>query len=193
MRTVIVSNFDNDGNKEISYAEASSVPTLETFFKGNTTITTLDDLQLFTKMSSVETNAFSGCKNVLDVTLPNSVSTIGVSAFSNCSKLEKVVLSTALERIANSAFSSCRSLKEVYCPVDDPATISLGNNIFNDVKRANAVLYVPYGTRNAYIAAGWTEDIFKGGIVEMAAPAEVKKEERPVRENRGERPAGRDG
>ena len=158
MRTVIVSNFDNDGNKEISYAEASSVPTLETFFKGNTTITTLDDLQLFTKMSSVETNAFSGCKNVLDVTLPNSVSTIGVSAFSNCSKLEKVVLSTALERIANSAFSSCRSLKEVYCPVDDPATISLGNNIFNDVKRANAVLYVPYGARERYAQAKeWKE------------------------------------
>ena len=27
-------------------------------------------------------------------------------------------------------------------------------------------LTVPYGTRDAYIAAGWTEEIFKGGIVE---------------------------
>ena len=25
---------------------------------------------------------------------------------------------------------------------------------------------VPYGTRNAYIAAGWTEEVFKGGVVE---------------------------
>ena len=28
------------------------------------------------------------------------------------------------------------------------------------------MLTVPYGTRQAYIDAGWTEDIFKGGIVE---------------------------
>ena len=27
-------------------------------------------------------------------------------------------------------------------------------------------LTVPRGTRDAYIAAGWTEDIFKGGVVE---------------------------
>ncbi len=28
-------------------------------------------------------------------------------------------------------------------------------------------LTVPYGTKNAYIAAGWTENVFKGGIVEV--------------------------
>ena len=29
---------------------------------------------------------------------------------------------------------------------------------------SNCVLKVPSGTRNAYIAAGWTKDVFKGGI-----------------------------
>ena len=31
----------------------------------------------------------------------------------------------------------------------------------------NCVLYVPKGTRDAYIAAGWTRNIFKGGVVEI--------------------------
>lgn len=32
----------------------------------------------------------------------------------------------------------------------------------------NCKLIVPAGTRDAYIAAGWTEDVFKGGVVEAA-------------------------
>ncbi|MBR3478080.1 MAG: hypothetical protein IKH43_03160, partial [Bacteroidaceae bacterium] len=31
---------------------------------------------------------------------------------------------------------------------------------------SNCKLTVPRGTRDAYINAGWTEDIFKGGVVE---------------------------
>ena len=27
---------------------------------------------------------------------------------------------------------------------------------------------IPYGTKAAYIAKGWTEDVFKGGIIEAA-------------------------
>ena len=33
------------------------------------------------------------------------------------------------------------------------------------------MLTVPHGTRSAYIAAGWTEEIFKGGIVEAELEA----------------------
>ena len=32
----------------------------------------------------------------------------------------------------------------------------------------HCTLQVPVGTRDAYIAAGWTEEIFKGGVVEAA-------------------------
>ena len=41
----------------------------------------------------------------------------------------------------------------------------LGTDAFKNIS-ASCVLTVPYGTRDAYIAAGWTTDIFKGGVVE---------------------------
>ena len=42
---------------------------------------------------------------------------------------------------------------------------TFGTNAFNNINAA-CVLTVPKGKKQAYIAAGWTEDIFKGGIVE---------------------------
>ena len=45
------------------------------------------------------------------------------------------------------------------------ALLTSGYSVFDSFS-ANCVLTVPYGTRDAYIAAGWTTDIFKGGIVE---------------------------
>ena len=36
------------------------------------------------------------------------------------------------------------------------------------------VLTVPYGKRAAYIAAGWTTKVFKGGIVELPAPEGIQ-------------------
>lgn len=38
---------------------------------------------------------------------------------------------------------------------------------------SNCILTVPYGTKDAYIAAGWTEEVFKGGIVEAAPPSPI--------------------
>lgn len=40
----------------------------------------------------------------------------------------------------------------------------------------NCVLTVPAGKRQAYIDAGWTTDIFKGGIVEEPAVGDVNSD-----------------
>lgn len=165
MREIIIGKYDTDGNKEISTAEAAGIPNVGTLFKGNTTITTLDDLKYFTKLNTVGDNCFSGCKKVLDVTLPNSVSNIETSGFNGCSKLEKITLSSNLESIGDKAFYSCIALKEVYLPVEDPATIALGSRVFYNVKRDEAVLYVPYGSRERYAQAEEWKDF--GEIREM--------------------------
>ena len=39
-----------------------------------------------------------------------------------------------------------------------------------------STLYVPYGTKDAYIAAGWTTHIFKGGIVEDKSQYDVNRD-----------------
>ena len=36
------------------------------------------------------------------------------------------------------------------------------------------MLTIPYGSKAAYVAAGWTEELFQGGIVEMPEPAGIR-------------------
>ena len=159
MRELILSKFDTDVNKEISYTEASSVPSFGAdLFQSNTDITTLDDLKYFTKLQYIDAKGFQNCRKVLDVTLPNSVVNIKDQAFQGCNKMEKLVLPTNLEIIGKNAFYNCLSLKEIYVPVADPAIIELGTNVFYAVDKEQCVLYVPYGSRDLYAnAPEWKE------------------------------------
>ncbi len=162
---ILAANFDNDGNKEISVTEAAVNRSFGSLFKNNTDITSLDDLKHFTKLSTIDKDCFSGCKKVLVATLPNSVVSIGAAAFNGCSKLEKVTLPSNLESISERAFYNCTALKEIYLPVADPATITLASRVFYNVKKADAVLYVPYGARERYAQAEEWQDF--GEIREM--------------------------
>jgi hypothetical protein len=56
-------------------------------------------------------------------------------------------------------------LKSVTCHWDKP--ISFGKEAFDHIHKT-CTLTVPQGTRDAYIAAGWTEEIFKGGVIEAS-------------------------
>jgi hypothetical protein len=50
--------------------------------------------------------------------------------------------------------------------MEEPTTIN--SNTFSSGTFSTLKLFVPAGTRNVYSRAGWTEDIFKGGVVEAA-------------------------
>jgi hypothetical protein len=83
---------------------------------------------------------YSGCSGLTSVTIPNSVTSIGYDVFSGCSGLTSVV-----------------------SKIEEPFTF--GSSAFSSIA-STCTLTVPAGTRDAYIAAGWTENVFKGGIVE---------------------------
>ena len=71
------------------------------------------------------------------------------SAFDCCEKLTSITLPSSLKHIHNYAFNGCDNLKEVYCKSLTPPSInSYYNNFHNDV-----VIYVPKGTREAYMEA----------------------------------------
>ena len=65
-------------------------------------------------------SAFTGCKNINHVTLPEGVTYIGCNAFNNCSALERINFPASLKYIGDNAFLNCK-LREVY--LKSPLTI----------------------------------------------------------------------
>ena len=110
-----------------------------------------------------------GEKEVKQLIVPSGVTEIKNYAFSGCSDLTSVVIPNCVTSIGEEAFYDCTGLTSVVSEITVPFTF--GPDAFT---ASNCVLYVPKRTRNAYIAAGWTKDIFRGGIVEMGGDDDIR-------------------
>ena len=60
--------------------------------------------------------AFNGCKELKEITFPNTLKTIGEYSFSECTGLTEITLPDSLETIGDSAFYKCTGLKKVVIP-----------------------------------------------------------------------------
>ena len=56
---------------------------------------------------------FSGCSNLVTITLPVSVTCVEEYAFSNCTKLTSVSISKQVQNIENNVFSGCLCLSSI--------------------------------------------------------------------------------
>jgi len=97
------------------------------------------------------------------IIIPDGVTGIRYNAFESCSDLASITIPSSVTGIEFGVFANCKNLTQVVSKIEKPFGFEL--NPFRDISD-NCVLTIPAGTRNAYIAAGWTEDIFIGGIVE---------------------------
>ena len=101
VRALCVSNWDVDGDGELSYNEAAAVTSIEGVFKDNASIRSFHELQYFTALTALPANAFSNCSQLLAVTLPAGINTLGENAFSGCAAL------TAIDVVGqNASFTS---------------------------------------------------------------------------------------
>ena len=141
-------------------------------------------------IKTIAANAYRGCKGLSYVNIPNSVTNItgngstnssfggsdlkevefhcgGISdwLFNEQTSLEKVTLGCEVTSIATYAFKGCTNMSTIVSYIQEPFAFGFNafnfNNVYNTCK-----LIVPAGTKDAYIAKGWTESIFKGGIEE---------------------------
>ena len=125
--------------------------------------TGLTSVTIPNSVTTIGTGAFQFCTGLTSVDIPNSVTSIGLHAFSYSTGLTSVTIPNSVTSIGNYAFSGCSKLASVVSDIKEPCVF--GNNAFSSIA-SNCTLTVPYGTKDAYIAKGWTESVFKGGIVE---------------------------
>ncbi len=62
-------------------------------------------------VTEIKDDAFSGCYDLTDITIPNSVKKIGRYAFYKCYSLRKITLPNSLETIDDGAFNNCNGLQ----------------------------------------------------------------------------------
>ncbi len=108
----------------------------------------LTSVTIGNSVTSIGNEAFRGCSGLTSITIPNSVRSIGSWAFYLCSGLTSITIGNGVTSIGGEAFAYCSSLTSVKVDIKTP--LSYGSNAFSHC--ANATLYVPAGSKDAYEA-----------------------------------------
>ena len=149
VKAICVTNWDTNGDGELSYTEAEEVTNIGTVFRDNTSITSFNELQYFTGLVGLTTYAFEGCSQLTSIILPNSIIITTNGTFSGCSSLTSVTLSSSLQRIANSMFQDCSALTYI----DIPATVTtIGQDAFKGCSSLTSIV-IPASTTTIYNSA----------------------------------------
>ena len=136
VKALCVANWDTNSDGELDEAEATAVTDLGTVFKGNTEITSFNELQYFTGLTSIEDYAFQSCYNLTSVNIPNSVTSIGSSAFAVCYGLTSVNIGNSVTSIGDHAFFDCPGLTSITIP---NSVTSIGWGVFEECSGLTSV------------------------------------------------------
>lgn len=92
-------------------------------------------------LTTIGANAFNGCTNIQNMSLPNSVQTIGEQAFFNCTNLEGLTLGYGLRNCESKAFDNCINLHSLHITsVADWCSITFADRTSNPAYYSQALL-----------------------------------------------------
>ena len=142
IRDYCLSKWDQNDDGVLSVPEAAAVTNFSlgsfmTSFGLRNTITSFDEFQYFTGVTSLGTQALYYCVNMTSVILPNSLTSIGLQALARCSSLTELVIPNSVKTIEAAAFDGCEGLTSITIP---NSVISLGQEAFNDCTGLTSVI-----------------------------------------------------
>ena len=180
--------WDTNGDGELSYAEAAAVTSLGTVFvdafQQVGTSVTFNELQYFTGLTSINDDAFSGCRSLAAVTLPPSVQTIGELSFHGCNSLSSIEIPNSVISIGTEAFRSCGALTSItipssvtsigenpffFCPALASITVEAGNTVYSSPEGSNAIIK----TDEHKLVSGCKNTVIPDGVTTIGASAFV--------------------
>lgn len=183
VKALCVANWDSNHDGELSMEEAAAVTDLGEVFKGNEEITSFDELQYFTGLTSIGDHAFNNCHSLQSVIIPENVTSIGQETFSgsyqlnsvnipytvtsigmwafNYGAFQQITIPSSVTSIGEYAFDNCNRLTSIIVEWEEP--LAVPENIFENINYNNAVLYVPEESKASYKSADvWKEFFFDG-------------------------------
>ncbi|MCQ2340671.1 MAG: leucine-rich repeat domain-containing protein [Paludibacteraceae bacterium] len=131
--------------------------TSHTFSNGTGTITCEGEI------TQIGISAFSNCRSLTSIDIPNSVTTIDINAFLNCTSLTSIEIPSSVKAMTFNVFYGCTGLISVIVNwTDAQSIIPLDRSAFEEIANgagpAGAMLYVPMGTADLYQQAdGWKD------------------------------------
>jgi len=78
----------------------------------------INEIIVDAKEATIGDKAFSGYRNLTNITISEGITSIGGSAFFDCSSIETINLPTSLLSIGGSAFLNCSKLKNICIPAN---------------------------------------------------------------------------
>lgn len=111
-KEICLKYWDTDEDGKLSKTEAAAVLWIGNAFV-ESEITSFNEFSYFTAVTDIDDAAFRKCKNLQEITLPNSATSIGKQTFAYCQNLTKVVMSNSMSSIGDYAFMGCSSLASI--------------------------------------------------------------------------------
>ena len=101
----------------VSKAQIALVSGGDTYYTGHINIpSTIKHEGVQYTVTAIAHGAFSCCRNLLSVTIPNSVKDIGEDTFHECTRLRKLILPEELDILPSAMCFACSELSEVKWP-----------------------------------------------------------------------------
>ena len=108
VEAICVANWDTNGDGGLDYDEAIAVTDLGGVFRNNESITSFDELQYFTGLTTIGYGAFEYCSNLTSIVIPAGITSIGANAFYNCNSLTgDLSIPNSVTTIGRAAFWGC--------------------------------------------------------------------------------------
>lgn len=183
VKALCIANWETNGDGELSEAEAAAVTSLSDYFMNDAygvreVMTSFDELQYFTGLTSLNAWVFCNCVNLTSVIIPNSVTTIENYAFQGCSNLTSITIPDGVTTIENYAFQNCSSLTSITIPesvtsIGDYAfsgcnglesiVVEAGNPVYDSRNECNAIIE----TASKTLITGCNNTIIPEGVTQI--------------------------
>ena len=140
-------------------------------FSGNKTLTSIT---ASSAVSSIQSNAFQNCANLVyaDLSACTNMTNVNQELFEGCTSLETVILPSSIKEIYGEAFRDCSNLNTIYILSKDPPTFSQ-SNYFYGCPDGMKIVIVNGDVATYKAAPGWNfyADQIVGGSLLTASPA----------------------